>query len=84
MATKPWEALGTDASHHFDFFNHWSKPKKQMNVARGTARAARRRSTPMAKPSIAAQAQMLVDHAHLMAKLGRALFMSHGKAALPV
>jgi hypothetical protein len=57
---------------------------KQMKVARGTARAKRRMSVPMAKPSAAAQAQMLVDHAHLMAKLGRALFMSHGKAALPI
>ena len=57
---------------------------KQMNVPRGTARAARRQFTPMRAPSATAQAQMLADHARLMAKLGRALFMSHGKAALPL
>jgi hypothetical protein len=57
---------------------------KTMKTPRGTARAKRRMSIPMAKPSATAQAQMLVDHAHLMAKLGRALFCSHGKAALPI
>ncbi len=56
---------------------------KQMKVPRGTARAKRRASGSMDKPSVASLIQMAKDQMHLNMKMGIALFHKHGTARLP-
>lgn len=49
---------------------------KKMNVPRGTARAKRRQSIPMAAPSAEALRAMATDAAKLVRKMARKLGMS--------
>jgi|GEM_PF-4536292 len=53
---------------------------KTMKVARGTARAKRRTSIPMAQPSAEAQYAMAVDAAKMVRKLSNALFKKSASA----